>query len=515
MTVLALDLGTQSVRALAFDATGALLDVARVRFDPVYTSPEPGRAEQDPEYYWSCVGRVCQELWAAGRVRPDQLVAVSMTFQRATVVLTDADGAPLRPAILWLDQRAATRYAPLPLHLRLALHLTGSAASVDRLLAGAPMNWVRQHEPDLWRRTRRYLLLSGFVTWRMTGEVRDSVACQVGPQPFDYRAHRWHPRGHWSWRSFPVGRSMLPELVPPGEPLGQVTAAAAAHTGLPPGLPVIAGGSDKACEVLGSGCVREDQACVGLGTTATLNVDAPRYLEPVRLVPAYPSAQRGHYNLEHQVFRGFWMVTWFTEQFARAEAERARAEGVPVEARLEAEAASVPPGSLGLTLQPYWSPGVQHPGVEAKGAILGFGGAHTRAHMYRAMLEGLAYALRDGRDRTVARTHTPLRELKVCGGGSRSDLVMQIMADVMGMPATRPHVSEASGLGAAILAAVGGGLHRDLPTAVAAMTRSGREFQPISEQVQLYDRLYTEVYAKIYPRLRPLYRSLMDITGYP
>jgi len=166
-------------------------------------------------------------------------------------------------------------------------------------------------------------------------------------------------------------------------------------------------------------------------------------------------------------------------------------------------------------LQPYWSPGVRQPGPEAKGAIIGFGDVHTRAHIYRAMLEGLAYALREGKERIEKRSGVPITTLRVAGGGSQSDAAMQLTADIFGLPAERPHTYETSGLGAAIDAAVGLGLHPDFETAISAMTRVGDRFEPDPAARSLYDRLYSEVYLEMYHRLRPLYRSIRDITGYP
>jgi len=168
----------------------------------------------------------------------------------------------------------------------------------------------------------------------------------------------------------------------------------------------------------------------------------------------------------------------------------------------------VPPGSQGLVLQPYWSPGLRKPGPEARGSIIGFGDVHTRAHLYRAILEGLAYGLREGAERTAKRTGVKIEALRVAGGGSQSDAAMQLTADVFGLPASRPHVYEASGLGAAIDAAVGIGLHPDFATAVRAMTRVARTFEPDAKVHEIYDELYNKIYLKMYDRLRPLYQAM-------
>lgn len=339
----------------------------------------------------------------------------------------------------------------------------------------------------------------------------DSTGCMVGYIPFDYKKQTWAPHSHWKWKALPVNPEVLPDLAFPGQQMGVVTRQAAEATGLPEGLPVIAGASDKACEVLGSGCLDPHQACIGYGTTATINVNSKKYIEPIPLIPPYPSACPGSYNMEVQIFRGFWMVTWFKEEFAWQEQALARQEGIAAEELLDRLVAEIPPGSMGLMLQPYWSPGLRHPGLEARGAVIGFSGGHTRAHLYRAILEGLAYAIREGRERIEKRSGVPVRELYVCGGGSKSDQMMQITADIFRLPASRPAVYEASGLGAAMLAALGAGLHPDIKSAVGEMTRTSMTFEPNPEHARLYDNLYRKVYRKMYNRLRPLYRELFSM----
>jgi sugar (pentulose or hexulose) kinase len=209
------------------------------------------------------------------------------------------------------------------------------------------------------------------------------------------------------------------------------------------------------------------------------------------------------------------MVSWFKAQFGHLEQRLAEAEHVEPEQLLDRLVSQAPAGSMGLVLQPYWSPGLKEPGPGAKGAIIGFGDVHTRAHVYRAILEGLAYALREGKERTERRSGVRITELRVSGGGSQSDRALQLTADVFGLPAARPHVYETSGLGAAMAAAVGAGLHSDFAAAVAEMTRLGRVFEPEPASREIYDRLYQRVYKRLYGRLAPLYEEIRKATGYP
>lgn len=512
--VLAIDVGTQSVRALVFDPRGTLVAHARIPIEP-YVSPQPGWAEQDPELYWRAIGQACTALWAAGTVARDAIAGVTLTTQRGTIVVTDEAGTPLRPAIVWLDQRRAEGVAEIGGVSGLAFRALGVRRTIAGFQADCEANWLRANEPATWGRIRRYLFLSGFLVHRLTGRFVDSVAAQVGYVPFDYRHLRWAKAGDWRWKAAPVDASWLPELVPPGGRLGELTAAAATVVGLPAGTPVIAAAADKACEVLGSGALEPDIGSLSYGTTATINTTQRRYVEPVPLVPPYPAAIPGAYSIEVQVYRGYWLVDWFKRQFGSAEVAQADELGIAAEALFDDLVRATPPGSMGLVLQPTWTPGVRVPGPEAKGAMIGFGDVHTRAHVYRAILEGLAYALREGGEKAAARARTPLRELRVSGGGAQSPAAVQLTADVFGLPTGRPHTHETSGLGAAIDASVGLGLHGSWETAVSEMTRLAELVEPDPGRRALYDQLYERVYRKMYARLKPLYEDIMRITGYP
>ena len=512
--ILAIDNGTQSVRALLFDLRGELVAKSKVDLQ-AYVSPEPGWAEQDAGYYWRSLCQACQQLWEVSPVPREAVAGVALTTQRATLINVDEQGGPLRPAMVWLDQRRTDGVPRLGGKWGFAFRLVGMSDTVARFQAESEAHWIRRHQPGIWAKTHKFLFLSGFLTHRLTGRFVDSVGAQVGYVPFDYKGLAWASPKDWKWEALPVEPRMLPELVPPAGLLGEITAAAAEATGIPAGLPLIAAAADKACEVLGSGCLQPHIGCLSYGTTATINTIHTRYVEPTPMIPPYPAAVPGRYALEIQIYRGYWMVSWFKKQFAQREMLIAAERGVAPETLFDELVNAVPPGSMGLMLQPYWSPGVRIPGPEAKGAIIGFGDVHTRAHIYRAILEGLAYALREGKERCERRSKIRITELRVAGGGSQSDAAMQLTADVFGLPAARPHVYEASGLGAAIDAAVGLKLHPDFDTAVGAMTRVGQPFEPRAEPAALYDRLYRKVYLKMYRRLKPLYEEIRSITGYP
>lgn len=511
-TILAIDNGTQSIRALLFDLKGELIAKSKIELT-AYFSHHPGWAEQQPDYFWQKLGEACQQLWTQPNVDKSQIVAVTLTTQRGTVVNLDEQGKALRPAILWLDQRLADVEKPLPWYWRGLFKLIGQSDAIHYFRRKTQANWISQNQPEIWQKTAKFLLLSGFLTYRLTGQFKDSVACNVGYLPFNYKKQRWAGPLDWKWHTTALNIAQLPELVEPGESLGVITEQAAQLTGIPQGLSLIAAASDKACEVLGSGCTSADVASLSYGTTATINTNNQGYVEPLTFIPPFPSAIPRQYNCEVMIYRGFWMVSWFKQQFGQREQLRAQELGVSPESLFDELVDEVPPGSMGLMLQPYWSPGLKN--LEAKGAILGFGDVHTRAHIYRSILEGLAYALREGKERVEKRQKVKIKRLMVSGGGSQSDAAMQLTADIFNLPAERPHTYETSGLGAAMNVAVGLGYYQDYEQAKDNMTRSSKTFYPNKAHVKMYDKLYHQVYRKMYRRLKPVYQKIREITGYP
>ena len=299
--VLAVDVGTQSIRALLFDPRGMLVHRVQVYIEP-YFSKEPGWAEQDPDYFWENLCAACQQLWQESTIPKEAVAGVALTTQRATMVNVDESGAPLRPAMVWLDQRRTEGLEPVGGWWGLAFRLAGMTETAAYLQAEAEANWIRTHQPEIWERTHKYLFLSGYLTHRLVGRFVDSVGCQVGYVPFDYKRLTWAKKSDWKWQAVPLDERILPDLTPPAEPLGTITTQAAEATGIPAGLPLIAAAADKSCEVLGAGALDPQVACLSFGTTATVNTTSRRYVEVIPLIPPYPSAVPGAYNLE--VIRG-------------------------------------------------------------------------------------------------------------------------------------------------------------------------------------------------------------------
>ena len=511
---LAIDQGTQSVRAMLFDLQGQLVAKAQQFIEP-YFSTQPNWAEQDCEYIWQNLSLACQQLWQKNPELKSRVVAGAFTCQRASMVCLDKDMQPIRPATIWLDSRRTDKYPKLPLWLQAGIKLAGQQQIMYQLQSKAECNWLAADFPEDWKKTKYFVQLSAYLTLKLTGNLVDVTSSQVGYLPYDFKNQQWSAKHDIKWHALTAKRKQMCKLVQPSELLGNISSEASQATGIPQGLKLFAAGADKACEVLAAGAISPDIGCISYGTTATINTCNDKYVEPMPFVPAYNAAIPNHYTSEIIVQRGYWMVNWFKREFAQQETIQAEQQGISAESLFEQLLLQSPAGAQGLVLQPFWNPGVKFPGPEAKGAIIGFGDVHTRAHLYRAIIEGIAYALRQGKDQLEKRNKVAITRLKVAGGGSQSDAIMQITANIFGIPAERPHTFEASGLGAAINAAVGAKYYANHQEAVKHMSHTGKIFYPEPVHAQLYNDLYEQVYTQMYGKLAPLYRSIRQITGYP
>jgi sugar (pentulose or hexulose) kinase len=503
--ILSIDCGTQSVRALLFDRAGTLLAKEKEAFAP-YVSAQPGWAEQDPEVYWNSARGACQRLKTNAADLWDAITAVVVTTQRDTCICLDKDGKVLRNAIVWLDQREAKCEQPLKAQFRAMFSLVGMTRTIEVARKKSKSHWLSENQPEIWANTDKFLLVSGFFAYRMTGKYVDSVASQIGHIPFDYKHKCWPGPHHYNWDVFGVQREQLPELVRPGESMGGLTAHAAEQLGLPEGLPVLAGASDKGCETLGMGCLSPESANISFGTSATIQTTTKKYMEPIPFMPSYMAAVPERFNPEIQIYRGYWMISWFKQEFAMREMAESEKTGVAPEELLNERLAEISPGSDGLMLQPFWTAGLRSP--EARGAMVGFSDAHTRIHIYRAIIEGINFTLFDGMKSIEHCTKQPVKRILVSGGGSQSDMICQITADMFNLPVYKGRTYEASGLGAAIIGYVSTGAFASYEDAVEAMVHYDRVFNPDPENAHKYRDLFEQVYQRIYKSLQPLYMRM-------
>ena len=511
--ILSIDCGTQSLRALLFSSKGTLIAKEQIIYDKPYISSKPGWAEQDAQVYWQSLCDACQNLKKREPELFSKIKGVGITTQRDTMVNMDKGGDPLRPVILWLDQRKAKPFFLTKGPAKTILKFAGLDEALEKSQTNGKCNWIMQNQPDIWNDTYKYVQISGFLNFRLTGEFTDSVASQIGHIPFDYKRKVWGEKWTLPAILFPVAKEKLPRIIPPGETIGTISERASKLTGIAEGVKVIACGSDKGCETLGMGVLDSNMASLSFGTTATVQITSKKYFETIKFMPPYPASLPGHYNPEIEIFRGFWMITWFKNEFAHKDIVEAKKKNIPVEVELDNLLKDAPAGSMGLTVHPFWSPGLEYP--DAKGAMIGFGDVHKRAHVYRAVIEGLGYALLEGLHNMQKAGNFKVAKVAVSGGASQSDEICKISADIFNLPLVRGKTFETSGLGAAIITAVGLGIHPSFKEAITQMVQYDTVFEPDKKNAVLYKKLYEKVYKKMYNALKPLYKEIRDITNYP
>jgi xylulokinase len=468
--LLAIDNGSQSTKVAIFDARGRALAWASRRLKP-YDTSVPGHAVHPGDDIWDSIRDACRDAMARFRGDPADIVAVGLCTIRFCRALLTADGNLAEPVLSWMDERVSRAYQ-----------------------ATNPL-------------TRYVTTSSGYITHRLTGQFTDTAANYEGVWPIDHDTATWSS-DPGVYASTGMARDMLFDLVPPGGLLGEVTLAAAQATGIPAGLPVYATANDKAVEALGSGLEEDGTVLLSLGTYIAAMTIGSSSRSADGSYWANFAARPGRYLYESTgIRRGMWMVGWYRAVLEGAHGE----EPVPGAARLEdvlnAEASELAPGSNGLFTLPDWLA----PGHAAwrRGALLGFDGSQGRVHIYRSILEGIALTMVN---HTAAMEHALGRRLPsvlVSGGGSRSDLMMQIVADVFDRPARRTTVNDAAGLGAAICAAVGHGIYPDWDQATAAMVTVGDKFAPDPKAVRAYQAINT-VYAALTTYTDPLFRAMAD-----
>ena len=503
---LTLDFGTQSVRASLVDDKGNIVAICKKSYDPIYISTQKGFAEQDADFYWDLALVALKELCKENKDLLPHIVGATITTFRDTAVLLDDHNKPIRKVILWLDQRMAKGKERLPLLHWTIFKIIGMKPTIVFNRSRTIAHWIKENEPSTWMKINKYVNISTYLTYKLTGNLVDSSASMVGHYPINYKTKTWYPEKHLKARIFGIPSRMLCDLKQPGEVLGLISNEVCKETGLPEGIKVFATGSDKACETIGLGALNNDVAAISYGTACTVEVSNQKYHEPETFLPAYAAAVPGWYNMDVQIYRGYWMLTWFTQQFSRELTDEAKAQKKAVEDILNSGLENVPPGSDGLVLQPYWGPGLSRP--LAKGGIVGFSDVHTREHLYRAIIEGIAYGLKEGLQSIEKHQHHKVSSIMISGGGSKGDIICQITSDIFGLPVSRVQTFETTTLGAATSIFLASGRFHSVEEAMKNMSRVTKTFSPNEVAHQQYEYLYNHVYLKLYPQLKNVYKDL-------
>lgn len=457
--VLAIDNGSQSTKVLILDAEGRVQAEGRRALRP-YVSPAPGRWEHPEDDLWDSVIGAVRAALADFSGDPADIRGVGLCTIRFCRAVLRGDGSLAQPVMSWMDERV-------------------------------PRPYVQESADAAYVTTS-----SGYIGHRLTGEFADAAGNCQGVWPIDQQTWAWSADAE-DYARTGMPQRMLFDLVPPGAPLGRVTAAASAATGLPEGLPVIATSNDKAVEALGAGLREEGEVLLSLGTyVATMTPgSAPLVGHPA--VWTNFASEPGRYLHESTgVRRGMWTVSWFRDLVSLGSAVS--------EEELNSGATDVAPGADGLVAALDWLAPVDEPW--RRGALVGFDGTQGPFHIHRAILEALAIETATSDDLARAALGRSRTALIVTGGGSRSRLMLGILAAVYGVPVRTPLIGDAAGLGAAICAAVGVGMHADWDAAIAAMVRSGAEVEVDPHLRTAYGDV-VRTYQRVIPRVRGLFQE--------
>jgi len=463
---LGLDVGTSGVKAIVVDEAGRVLAAATTPLR--LATPQPGWAEQHPDDWWNATLASLREVLAHGRGA--RVASVGISGQMHSSVFLDAAGSVIRPALLWCDGRTTAECAEITMRV-------GGEDCLRELVCNPALEgftlpkilWLRRHEPEAYSRLSAVVLAKDYIRFRLTGVLASEPSDASGTLMFD------PARGCWSddlLRAVDVPRRMLPDVGGSSEVLGRVRGSLAASTGLAEGTPVVGGGADNACGAAGVGVVTPGEAVSSWGTSGTVLAPtaAPR-VDPRMRAHTFSHVVPGVWYVMGVVLTAGGAFAWFRDQLARDGNREAGADE-----RLNAEAAGVAVGADGVTFLPYLQgERTPHRDASLRGALLGLSLAHSRAHVARAVLEGVAFALRDSLTILEELELAP-RQMLLTGGGARSALVRRLQAEVFGLPVCTVNREEGPAYGAALLAAVGVHAFPDLASAAAVtLTRSPLE----------------------------------------
>jgi len=491
---LGIDVSTTGSKALLIDQDGTV--AASVSNPHTLQTPEPLWSEQDPGEWWEASTRSIQQALQQAGIEGGQVAAIGLTGQMHGLVLLDEAGQVLRPAILWNDQRTQAQCDQI--HERIGkdrfIQISGNVALTG--FTAPKILWVKEHEPEVYERVKHILLPKDYLRYRLTGEYAMDRAGGSGTVLFDLRSRTWSPE---LLEALEIDPQWMPPTYEGPEFTGALNAQAAQATGLVEGTPVAAGGGDQAAQAVGVGAVEPGIVALTLGTSGVVFATTPSPLiEPEGRLHAFCHAVPGMWHFMGVMLSAAGSLQWYRDQLAPE---------ASFDALLD-EAASIPAGSEGLQFLPYLSgERTPHPDPLARAAWVGLTLRHGRGHMTRAVLEGVAFGLKDSFALIQAAGLGEIHQVRASGGGTKGALWRQILASVLECELITVNTSEGAAFGAALLAGVGAGAWPDVAAACRGVVEATGSTQPDEEQVEAYRAAYP-IYRELYPSLKSSFRRM-------
>ncbi|MAE62184.1 MAG: xylulokinase [Planctomycetaceae bacterium] len=509
--LLGIDIGTSGTKALICTNRGKVLATATADHD--IASPKPGWSEQDPRQWWTATCKATKQALKKAKVKPATIKGIGLSGQMHGSVFLADDGPesaqPLRPALLWNDQRTVAECADLEKAAggrRKLIEMTGNPALTG--FTAPKILWVRKREPRIFEKTRHILLPKDYIRFRMTGEYATEVGDASGTSLLDPKMRAWNKT---LIRKLDLDPALLPRCYESHEVSGQLTTRAADALGLKAGTPVVGGSGDQPAGAVGNGIVTTGIVSATMGTSGVVfaHADRPIY-DPRGRVHTMCSAVAGKWCVFGCMLSAGGSFQWFRNQLGQTEVAAAKRKRVDPYELLIAQAESEPPGSEGLMFLPYLTgERCPYPDPDARGAWIGLTARSTRSAMIRAILEGVTCGMNDA-VQIIRGMKIPVNTIRLSGGGARSAFWRQLQTDIYNTPTAVINTEEGPAFGVAILAGVGTGVWKDVPEAANAVIREVTHHQPNPDTARFYQKVYRQ-YRRLYPALRDQFPRLAKL----
>lgn len=505
--LLGIDIGTSGTKALLVEETGRVVASAYKEYP--LSQPRPGWAEQDPEEWWRAVVEAAREVLARSGLAGGDVAGVGLSGQMHGAVVLDANYRVLRPAILWCDQRTGAECAWMYEEIGQEKLYRWTGNPVLPGFTAPKLVWLKRHEPETYSRIRHVLLPKDYIRFRLTGELATEVSDASGTLLLDVTHRCWSGE---ILAAMGLPEEWLPRVYESPEVTGRITPEAAALTGLMAGTPVVGGGGDQAAGAIGTGVVVEGIISTALGTSGVVFVMTDRpHTQPGSALHSFCHAVPGKWHLMGVMLAAGGSLQWFRNQLGSEEVREAAVKNIDPYEMLTEQAAEVGTGAGGLLFLPYLlGERTPYPDPAARGAFIGLTMRHRKGHLVRAVMEGVAFGLRDSLE-LLRQAGVKVEEIRVSGGGARSPLWRHILASTFKYPITTVNSTDGPAFGAALLAGVGAGIYPSVEEACRLTIKVTSRVEPIAPETDAYDRLY-EIYKSLYPLLRDTMHDLTKFT---
>ena len=501
--LLGLDVGTTGVKAILIDETGKV--IASTTSEYPLVTPKPLWSEQNPEDWWRAAVSAVRSVLERSKISGDKVVGIGLSGQMHGLVLLDAKGKVLRPAILWNDQRTSEQCKKITemLGFERLLDLTGNPVLPG--FTAPKIIWVRENEPKVYKKIAHFLLPKDYVRYRLTGELATDVADASGTSLFDVKRRMWSKQ---MFDALDIPIKWAPGCVESPDVSGRVTQKVAEATTLAAGTIVVGGAGDQAAQAIGTGIVREGLVSATLGTSGVVFAPTKKPLfEQKGRLHSFCHAVPKMWHVMGVMLAAGGSLRWYRDSLAELEKQKAsKLKKDPYEILME-EAEKAPAGCEGLIFLPYLSgERTPHPDPNARGAFVGLTLRHKKSHMIRAILEGVGFGLRDSLE-LIRNQGIKTGQIRASGGGARSKLWRQILANIFNAEVVTVNVTEGAAYGAALLAGVGAKIYPDVLTACERTIKLSSSVSPEPKKASLYDRIYP-LYRNLYVALKPTFDAL-------